>query len=158
MSEENKQHVDQLLMGVYNLCLKTENCKDCSFYRGGCVFGDPKPRTWYGDETAEVAAETSDEKVEKKKSGDKKSEEKKSEEEKSEEVSEQPEKAAEPVIENIKSDDDSDGTWIMSTTMGNVLTKYVFICSKCGFKKESYLSITPVSFCPECEKRKKEQS
>ena len=51
-------------------------------------------------------------------------------------------------------DDDSDGTWIVSTTMGGVFTKYVFICSKCGYRKESMFSFTPMTNCPECEKRK----
>ena len=65
---------------------------------------------------------------------------------------EQPREAA--VIEQTKADDDSDGTWIVSTTMGGVFTKYVFICSKCGYKKESVFSMTPLSYCPECEKKK----
>ena len=53
-------------------------------------------------------------------------------------------------------DDDSNGTWIVSTTQGGVLTKYVYICSKCGYKRESVFSIPPMNACPECEKRKKQ--
>ena len=51
-------------------------------------------------------------------------------------------------------DDDADGTWLVSTSMGSVFSKYVFICSKCGYRKESMFSFTPMTNCPECEKRK----
>ena len=57
-----------------------------------------------------------------------------------------------------KQEDDSEGTWLLSTTMGSVFTKFVFICSKCGYKKESVFSVPPVAYCPECEKRKANRS
>ena len=88
------------------------------------------------------------------------------------------EKVAEPVVEKVEKpvekpveepvkavevvktapDDDSDGTWIVSTTQGGVLTKYVYICSKCGYKRESVFSIPPMNSCPECDKRKKQKA
>lgn len=70
---------------------------------------------------------------------------------------EKAEKKAEKT-EEVLPMDDSDGTWIVSTTMGSVLTKYVFICSKCGYKRESVFSIPPMKFCPECDKRKKQKA
>ena len=69
--------------------------------------------------------------------------------------------AEEPAPEAVgmqKEDDDSNGTWLVSTTQGGVFTKYVFICSKCGYRKESMFSITPMTVCPECEKRKNGQA
>ena len=67
------------------------------------------------------------------------------------------EKAAAPkaaVPELPKPSSETQGTWLVSTTMGGVFSKYVFICSKCGYKKESFLSVAPTSNCPECEKNK----
>ena len=135
MSIDNKeQQVDQLLRGVYRMCVNRDDCRDCPFYISKCSFGEPKPSTWFDEETIEIQAEpVTIEPADK-------------------EVSEQPKEAA--VVEQLKEDDNSDGTWIVSTTMGGVFTKYVFICSKCGYKKESVFSMTPLSYCPECEKRK----
>jgi rubrerythrin len=136
MSIDNKeQQVDQLLRGVYRMCVNRDDCKDCPFYISKCSFGEPKPSTWFDEETIEIQAETvaiepADKEV----------------------AAEQPKEAA--VVEQLKESDNSDGTWIVSTTMGGVFTKYVFICSKCGYKKESVFSMTPLSYCPECEKRK----
>ena len=59
-----------------------------------------------------------------------------------------------PAAEQPAEKEEAAGTWLVSTTMGSVLTKYVYICSKCGYRKESYLSIAPTTFCPECEKKK----
>lgn len=135
MSIDNKeQQVDQLLRGVYRMCVNRDDCRDCPFYISKCSFGEPKPSTWFDEETIEIQAEpVTIEPADK-------------------EVAEQPKEAA--VVEQLKEDDNSDGTWIVSTTMGGVFTKYVFICSKCGYKKESVFSMTPLSYCPECEKRK----
>ena len=135
MSIDNKeQQVDQLLRGVYRMCVNRDDCRDCPFYISKCSFGEPKPSTWFDEETIEIQAEpVTIEPADK-------------------EVAEQPKEAA--VVEQLKENDNSDGTWIVSTTMGGVFTKYVFICSKCGYKKESVFSMTPLSYCPECEKRK----
>ena len=135
MSIDNKeQQVDQLLRGVYRMCVNRDDCRDCPFYISKCSFGEPKPSTWFDEETIEIQAEpVTIEPADK-------------------EVAEQPKEAA--VVEQLKDNDNSDGTWIVSTTMGGVFTKYVFICSKCGYKKESVFSMTPLSYCPECEKRK----
>ena len=135
MSIDNKeQQVDQLLRGVYRMCVNRDDCRDCPFYISKCSFGEPKPSTWFDEETIEIQAEPV------------------TIEPANKEVAEQPKEAA--VVEQLKENDNSDGTWIVSTTMGGVFTKYVFICSKCGYKKESVFSMTPLSYCPECEKRK----
>ena len=157
MSKENKdQQIDQLLRGVYRMCVNRDDCTDCPFYITKCTFEEPKPSTWFDEETIEVqkAPVIEDPVIE---------EETVKAEEAAPEAS--PEVAAEPAPEAApegigmqKEDDDSDATWLVSTTMGSVFTKYVFICSKCGYKKESMFSITPMTFCPECEKRKNGQA
>jgi len=118
------------------MCVTRNACSECPFYITKCTFGEPKPRTWFDEDTIESPDPVSLEKELDKLS---------------------PEVAEEESAENAalpKNPDNSDGTWIMSTTMGTALTKYVFICSKCGYKKESFFSITPMTFCPECEKKK----
>ena len=138
MSIDNRdQRVDQLLQGIYRLCINKDDCSSCPFYVTKCTFGEPRPRTWFDEETIEIQAEPT--------------------------PVEEPEQET-PLIEAIENAieapeepeeyDDSDGTWLVSTTMGSVFSKYVYICSKCGFKKESVLSLTPMTKCPECEKRK----
>ena len=142
MSKENReQQVDQLLRGIYRMCINRDDCKDCPFFITKCTFEEPKPRTWFDEETIEVKP------VEENAPS-------------AQETVVEAEKAVE-VPEPIgmqKEDDDSDGTWLVSTTQGGVFTKYVFICSKCGYKKESMFSITPMTVCPECEKRKNGQA
>ena len=136
MSTDNKdQLTDQLLRGIYRLCVNKDNCSDCPFYITKCVFEEPRPRTWFDEETIEISPAPA-------------------EEEKTPEVEAAP-VTEEPAAEIVPAtDDDTAGTWLVSTTMGSVLTKYVYICSKCGYRKESYLSIAPTTFCPECEKKK----
>ena len=171
MSTDNKdQLTDQLLRGIYRMCVNKDDCTDCPFYINKCMFEEPKPRTWFDEETIEVKAQpvhvaAVPKKIEEpvvakmpefaKKPVDpetaRKLEFKKPAEP---EAAKKPEEPAAPQ----KADENSDGTWLMSTTMGSVFTKYVFICSKCGYKKESLFSITPMTFCPECEKRKAGQS
>ena len=140
MSIDNRdQRVDQLLQGIYRLCVNTDDCSSCPFYVTKCTFGEPRPRTWFDEETIEIKAEADPTPVEET-------------------------EAETPLIEAIENAieapeepeeyDDSDGTWLVSTTMGSVFSKYVYICSKCGYKKESVLSLTPMTKCPECEKRK----
>ncbi|MBR6483846.1 MAG: hypothetical protein IKT14_02400 [Clostridiales bacterium] len=138
-TENREQQVDQLLRGIYRMCVNRDSCEGCPFYITKCAFEEPKPREWFDIETIvpeEKAPVT--------------------EEVKADEVPKAPE-AAEPsetpVIPQDK-DEDSVGTWIVSQTMGSVLSKYVYICSKCGYKKESYFSLSTMSFCPECEKKK----
>ena len=148
MSIDNRdQRVDQLLRGIYRLCINKDNCADCPFYVTKCTFGEPQPRTWFDEETIEIQAVAEVEP----------------------EVEPIPEPAPveekeTPLIEAIENaieepevqepEDDSEGTWLVSTTMGTVFSKYVYICSKCGYKKESVFSLTPMTKCPECEKRK----
>ena len=144
MSKENKeQQIDQLLRGIYRMCINRDDCNGCPFYITKCTFEEPRPSTWFDEETIEVveapAAKTEQPVVE-----------------------ETPEQIEEPVAEEAapeaigmqKEGDNSTGTWLVSTAQGGVFTKYVFICSKCGYKKESLFSITPMTVCPECEKRK----
>ena len=150
--ESKDAKLDQLLIGINKLCAGREDCSACPFFIEECVFGDPKPKTWVSEEiSVEVPAE-----------------EVVPEAAPVEEVSNQVAEVAEqePVAEPEKTEekpaetpvppqeDDSPATWLLSTSMGSVFTKYVFICSKCGFKKESVFSIPPITFCPECEKRK----
>lgn len=136
MSIDNRdQRVDQLLRGIYRLCVNKDDCADCPFYVTKCTFGEPQPRTWFDEETIEIQAEPTPEPVEEKET---------------------------PLIEAIEhaieeepeEDDNTEGTWLVSTTMGSVFSKYVYICSKCGYRKESVLSLTPMTRCPECEKKK----
>lgn len=140
MSIDNRdQRVDQLLQGIYRLCVNTDDCSSCPFYVTKCTFGEPRPRSWFDEETIQIKAEADPIPVE-------------------ETETETPLiKAIENAIEAPEEPeeyDDSDGTWLVSTTMGSVFSKYVYICSKCGYKKESVLSLTPMTKCPECEKRK----
>ena len=144
MNNDNReQQVDQLLRGIYRMCVNRDDCNGCPFYITKCTFEEPKPRTWFDEETITIKAAPDIENV--------------------------PEKAeapapvvpvvpAAPVVEEAPEqpadNKDSEGTWIVSTTMGTAFTKYVFICSKCGYRKESFFSITPITYCPECEKRK----
>lgn len=147
MSKDNKeQQIDQLLRGIYRMCVNRDDCNGCPFYITKCTFEEPRPSTWFDEETIEVVeapAQVEEPVVEEAP-------------EKIEEVA-----AVEEAPEAIgmqKEDDTSAGTWLVSTTQGGVFTKYVFICSKCGYKKESMFSITPMTVCPECEKRKNAQA
>ena len=140
MSIDNRdQRVDQLLQGIYRLCVNTDDCSSCPFYVTKCTFGEPRPRSWFDEETIEIKAEADPIPVE--------------ETETETPLIEAIENAIE-APEEPEEYDDSDGTWLVSTTMGSVFSKYVYICSKCGYKKESFFSITPITYCPECEKRK----
>lgn len=140
MSIDNRdQRVDQLLQGIYRLCVNTDDCSSCPFYVTKCTFGEPRPRSWFDEETIEIKAEADPIPVE--------------ETETETPLIEAIENAIE-TPEEPEEYDDSDGTWLVSTTMGSVFSKYVYICSKCGYKKESVLSLTPMTKCPECEKRK----
>ena len=140
MSIDNRdQRVDQLLQGIYRLCVNTDDCSSCPFYVTKCTFGEPRPKSWFDEETIEIKAEADPLPVE--------------ETETETPLIEAIENAIE-APEEPEEYDDSDGTWLVSTTMGSVFSKYVYICSKCGYKKESVLSLTPMTKCPECEKRK----
>ena len=144
MSIDNRdQRVDQLLRGIYRLCVNKDDCTDCPFYITKCTFEEPKPRTWFDEETIEIKAEAEPEPTPA------------PVEEKETPLIEAIENAIEeePEVQQPE-EDDSDGTWLVSTTMGTVFSKYVYICSKCGYKKESVFSLTPMTKCPECEKRK----
>jgi predicted Zn-ribbon and HTH transcriptional regulator len=148
MSKDNIAELqEQLLRGVHRMCVSKDDCNDCPFYITKCVFEDPKPRTWSIEESVEIKPAPEHLPVPPKEQV----------KEVAEETAEEP-AAEEPVAPQPPVKDDTDGTWLMSTTMGSAFTKYVFICSKCGYKKESYFSIAPTSYCPECEKRKHEQS
>ena len=140
MSIDNRdQRVDQLLQGIYRLCVNTDDCSSWPFYVTKCTCGEPRPRSWFDEETIEIKAEADPIPVE--------------ETETETPLIEAIENAIE-APEEPEEYDDSDGTWLVSTTMGSVFSKYVYICSKCGYKKESVLSLTPMTKCPECEKRK----
>ena len=134
--ENRDQQLDQLLKGVYRLCVNMDDCFGCPFHKNKCMLGEPKPKTWFDEETIQAPVESH------------KPVTFVAEEPKAPAPAPEPEPALPPV------DDDANGTWILSTSMGSVFSKYVFICSKCGYKKESVLALTPMSTCPECEKRK----
>ena len=152
MSKDNVEELqEQLLRGVHRMCVSREDCNDCPFYISKCVFEDPKPRTWSIDEPIEIKPAPEHLPVPHKEPVKEVVEEGKEEEPAVEE-----EAAPAPAPETVE-DADTVGTWLVSTTMGSAFTKYVFVCSKCGYKKESYFSMATTSFCPECEKRKHEQ-
>ncbi len=183
MSTENReQQVDQLLRGIYRMCVTRDNCKECPFHITKCTFGEPRPSTWFDEETIEnkfspnylkftdkdivmqpkeeVASATKEEAAPAPVMAP----------ESAAEPEEQPapqrpgpatwpvsQNASQPALQPVLHpavDDDADGTWLVSTSMGSVFSKYVFICSKCGYRKESMFSFTPMTNCPECEKRK----
>ena len=142
-NDSREQQVDQLLRGVYRMCVNRDNCDGCPFYITKCTFEEPKPRTWFDEETITIQTAP--------------------------DIGSVPEEPAAPVVPAAPAtpvvpiaeetaekpaEKESEGTWIVSTTMGTAFTKYVFICSKCGYRKESFFSITPITYCPECEKRK----
>lgn len=132
--ENRDQQLDQLLKGVYRLCVNMDDCFGCPFHKNKCMFGEPKPKTWFDEDSIKAPVEARKPVTF---------------------VAEEPQApAAEPEIELPPVDDNTKGTWILSTSMGSVFSKYVFICSKCGYQKESVLALTPMSTCPECEKRK----
>ena len=190
MSIENReQQVDQLLRGIYRMCVNRDDCRDCPFHITKCTFGEPRPSTWFDEETIgnkfspnylkftdkEIVIKAKEEASVPVQEEDQVA----SQAESKAEAQPEQEKAAatwpalQPVPESAPSadsqpaptpvlqpvvqqavNDDADGTWLVSTTMGSVFTKYVFICSKCGYRKESMFSFTPMTNCPECEKRK----
>ena len=148
MDNENKaQILDQLLRGVYRMCVNRDDCYGCPYFITKCSFGEPKPKTWFDEDTIETPSVSKKALFFTEGAGERMKE--------SAEIVELPKAQEEPV--QPKADDDSEGTWLVSTSMGSVFSKYVFICSKCGYKKESFLSMTPMSYCPECEKRKANQ-
>lgn len=190
MSTENReQQVDQLLRGIYRMCVNRDDCKDCPFYITKCTFGEPRPATWFDEETIgnkfspnylkftdkdivikakEEASEPAQEDAQAESKEEAKAEAKPEQEKAaatwptlqpapesapSADSQPAPAPALQPVVQQAVNDD-ADGTWLVSTTMGSVFTKYVFICSKCGYRKESMFSFTPMTNCPECEKRK----
>lgn len=160
MSKDNIEELqEQLLRGIHRMCVSREDCNDCPFYVTKCVFEDPKPRTWSIDEHVEIKPAPEHLPVPSKEQVKEAVEESPAEETPAEEVApaSEPAPAPAPATAPAPVDDDSESTWLVSTTMGSAFTKYVFVCSKCGYKKESYFSMATTSFCPECEKRKHEQ-
>ena len=123
-SQDREQQIDQLLRGVYRICVNKDECDGCPFFNITCMLGEPQPKTWFDNESIEA------------KTWPKLNESSGADESKNE------------------ADDDSEATWLVSTSMGSAFTKYVFICSKCGYKKESMFSFTPMTYCPECSKKK----
>lgn len=186
MSIENReQQVDQLLRGIYRMCVNRDDCRDCPFHITKCTFGEPRPSTWFDEETIgnkfspnylkftdkdivitakEEASEPAQEEVQAASQAEAQPEQEKAaatwpalqpapESAPSADSQPAPTPVLQPVVQQAVNDD-ADGTWLVSTTMGSVFTKYVFICSKCGYRKESMFSFTPMTNCPECEKRK----
>ena len=44
MSKESKeQQLDQLLRGVYRMCVNRDDCNGCPFYITKCTFEEPSP-------------------------------------------------------------------------------------------------------------------
>ena len=191
MSTENReQQVDQLLRGIYRMCVNRDDCKDCPFHITKCTFGEPRPSTWFDEETIvnkfspnylkftdrDIVMQPKEEPAtvvkEESASAPASAPEPISEPAPEPEVLPTPTRpgpatwpvsqtdsqpatapAPQPVLQSV-ANDDAEGTWLVSTSMGSVFSKYVFICSKCGYRKESMFSFTPMTNCPECEKRK----
>ena len=186
MSIENReQQVDQLLRGIYRMCVNRDDCRDCPFHITKCTFGEPRPSTWFDEETIgnkfspnylkftdkdivitakEEASVPVQAEVQAASQAEAQPEQEKAaatwptlqpapESAPSADSQPAPAPVLQPVVQQAVNDD-ADGTWLVSTTMGSVFTKYVFICSKCGYRKESMFSFTPMTNCPECEKRK----
>ena len=191
--ENSEQQVDQLLRGIYRMCVNRDDCRDCPFHITKCTFGEPRPSTWFDEETIGnkfspnylkftdkdiviTAKEEASEPAQEDAQADPQAApqaasqaEAKPDQEKaaatwpalqpapesapSADSQPAPTPVLQPVVQQAVNDD-ADGTWLVSTTMGSVFTKYVFICSKCGYRKESMFSFTPMTNCPECEKRK----
>ena len=181
-TENREQQVDQLLRGIYRMCVTRDDCKDCPFHITKCTFGEPRPSTWFDEETIEnkfapnylkftdkdIVMQPKEEPAvaEIEESAPAPVSEPEPEEQPAptrpgpatwpvSQTASQPETppAPQPVLQPV-ANDDAEGTWLVSTSMGSVFTKYVFICSKCGYRKESMFSFTPMTNCPECEKRK----
>ena len=187
MSTENReQQVDQLLRGIYRMCVNRDDCKDCPFHITKCTFGEPRPSTWFDEETIvnkfspnylkftdrDIVMQPKEEPATVAKEESASAPEPVSEPAPEPEVLPAPTRpgpatwpvsqtdsqpatapAPQPVLQSV-ANDDAEGTWLVSTSMGSVFSKYVFICSKCGYRKESMFSFTPMTNCPECEKRK----
>lgn len=187
MSTENReQQVDQLLRGIYRMCVNRDDCKDCPFHITKCTFGEPRPSTWFDEETIvnkfspnylkftdrDIVMQPKEEPAAVAKEEAASAPEPVSEPAPEPEVLPAPTRpgpatwpvsqtdsqpatapAPQPVLQSV-ANDDAEGTWLVSTSMGSVFSKYVFICSKCGYRKESMFSFTPMTNCPECEKRK----
>ena len=171
------------------MCVNRDDCRDCPFHITKCTFGEPRPSTWFDEETIgnkfspnylkftdkeivikakEEASVPVQEEVQAASQAAPQAEAQPEQEkaaatwpalqpapESAPSADSQP--APTPVLQHVVQqavNDDADGTWLVSTTMGSVFTKYVFICSKCGYRKESMFSFTPMTNCPECEKRK----
>lgn len=173
MSTENReQQVDQLLRGIYRMCVTRDDCKDCPFHITKCTFGEPRPSTWFDEETIEnkfapnylrftdrdIVIEAKEEPEPSEQPAVRPAPQQiAAAEQPVSEPDPEPTPVPQPEPQSIiqtTSNPDEDGTWLVSTTMGSVFTKYVFICSKCGYRKESMFSFTPMTNCPECEKRK----
>lgn len=134
----------QMAEGISKICsVKNQNCNNCPFYIGECPF-EIKPVSWLEptkpliEENKEDLREYVEDLL-----GEKlpdyepieKSEVTQTEEPESEIISQE-----------------TVGTWEIRTTMSKGLfSKYIFICSKCGYQKESYFS-SPMGTCPNCDK------
>ena len=55
-TDNREQQVDQLLRGVYRMCVNRDACNGCPFYITKCTFEEPKPRTWFDEETITIKA------------------------------------------------------------------------------------------------------
>ena len=187
-TENREQQVDQLLRGIYRMCVTRDDCKDCPFHITKCTFGEPRPSTWFDEETIEnkfspnyLKFTDRDIVIQPKEEPATAAKEEAAPVSAPEPAPEPevlpaptrpgpatwpvsqtdsqpatppaPQPAPQPVLQSV-ANDDAEGTWLVSTSMGSVFSKYVFICSKCGYRKESMFSFTPMTNCPECEKRK----
>ena len=104
--ENRDQQLDQLLKGVYRLCVNMDDCFGCPFHKNKCMLGELKPKTWFDEETIQAPVESH------------KPVTFVAEEPKVPAPAPEPEPSLPPV------DDDANGTWILSTSMGSVFSKY----------------------------------
>ena len=59
--ENNEKLTDQLLRGIYRMCVNRDDCEGCPFYITKCTFEEPKPSTWFDEETIEAVSKPAEE-------------------------------------------------------------------------------------------------
>ena len=149
---DSNEQLNRLRIGIITLCSKKDNCNNCPFFMSGCVFGNEKPKTWENrpdikisstrEELREFAEDILGEPLP----------ELEPKEQKPKFQIKQQNNAQEPQAPLSTTEvNNTHGSWEIRTTVSGVFTKYVFICTKCGYEKESVLSIPPGA-CPECSK------
>lgn len=151
----------QISRGVSNFCKRQPSCDGCMFNGNGvCDFGTPSPKTWSFDSDVPGAKVQETKKVEKAVKPTKAKEVEKAADKtvKSEVVKpkEDKPKAETNILANNVTPEEAEqimGTWVVhKISSSGFITRYLYKCSKCGYEKESVLSL--VGPCPNCEQQK----